>query len=489
MKLKHLVRPAAWLAVTALTFALAGCDDDDAPVAATPPAVTVSGTAAVGVPLASASVSVQCSTGDAVTTTTTAAGAYTVSLAGGQTFPCLVTVTGGSPSVTLRSVAQAEGSVNVTPLTDLIVSAAAGTSSTAWFEANKGTLATSLATLVAKLPAAQAAVIATLKGSGYTVPTGNLLTLSFTPVDGNAYDDLLEAIKVSLANAGKTYAELVTVIASAGTGTVTLPFTDEITAAEVASMPQINSASLAVSSGVLSMKTGSGSSAVGAYVGGGDGNKAILQLTGLAGTKLKDFKGMTIDLKAPAGNQVPYVSVNIMIDLDCTAAPLPATATIAQMQVRHRLLTFDTYYPYIQGVPGSISSTEFKSIDIKPTTGGWRISKGAPADASDKDTGLYEQGQEGGNYTVETLTLFNHTQFPNACIVDGRSADNGLWRDKTADPLCDTAGSLYGAGTAPATCGKSHTGVFLFLGSSGNYTASEWQVRKITFNDRTFTFK
>ncbi len=222
MKAKSLVRPAAWLAVTVLSFALAACGDDDDPVAASPVTATVSGTAAVGAPLASAAVTVQCATGTAVNTTTTAAGAYTVSLTG-QALPCLVTVTSGTPPVTLRSMAQASGTVNVTPLTDLIVTAAAGTSSTAWFEANKGTLGTSLAALAAKLPDAKAAIRASLTAAGYTVPAGDFLTAVFEPKAGDSQDDLLEALAAGLEKDGISYEQLVTQVAQSGTNPADIP--------------------------------------------------------------------------------------------------------------------------------------------------------------------------------------------------------------------------------------------------------------------------
>ena len=371
-------------------------------------------------------------------------------------------------------------------MTDLTIAAASRLSPAAWFAANKATLATALPALIAKLAAAQTALVSNFTNSGYTVPAGDLMTVLFSPVNGDMYDDLLEALRISLADAGISYPDFVAFIAANGNEPATIPFTRVITAAEVASMPQLNSATVTVVDGVAQMKSNAtGANAVGAYVGGGTGNKAVLQLTGLAGMKLIDFEEMSIEIKAltSQGGSNPYVSVNIMIDLDCTQPPMASTATVAEARIRHRLLTFDTFYKYIQAEPGSISSTEFSTLNITPATGGWRISQGA---VNDRDTGVIEQGNEGGNYTDETLTDFYHAVYPNACIVDGISADGGMFRDKTADPACDTNAGL--AGTAPAVCGKPHTGVFLFLGSSGNFSDGDWQVRKVTFNDRTFSF-
>lgn len=469
-------RRAAWLASLLLAAGLAGCSGGSPAVPA------VNGTAAVGKPLANAAVSMQCVIGEPLTTTTSASGSFSLSLSGGQTFPCFISVTGGSPAVALHGIARGEGNVNVTPMTDLTIAAASRMAPAAWFTANKATLATALPALIAKLAAAQTALVSNFTNSGYTVPSGDLMTIAFSPTPGDVYDDLLETLRRSLADAGISYPEFVDFIAANGNEPATIPYTEVITAAEVASMPQLNSATVTVVDGVVQMKSSeTGPSPVGAYVGGGQGNKAVLQLSGLAGMKLADFEEMSIEMKALTAQDAsnPYVSVNIMIDLDCTQAPLSPTATVAEARIRHRLLTFDTFYKFIQAEPGSISSTEFSTINITPETGGWRISAGAVS--GDNDTGV-EEVAHGMQYTL----TFNHALYPNACIVDGISADGGMFRDKTADPACDTDGGL--PGTAPAICGKPHTGVFLFMGSSGNFADGDWHVRKVSFNDLTFAF-
>ncbi len=478
MKLHTLARPAACLAlILSVGLGLSACGGDD------PPTATVNGTAAVGQPLANASVSMQCVVGEALTTTTSASGAWSLALNGGQQFPCFVTVTGGTPAVTLHSIAQAQGPVNVTPLTDLIVAAAAGSTPAAWFAANKATLATALPLLAARLPAGQAAVSASLAGSGYTVPPGDLLTVGFSPTDGDPLDDLLEALKTSLATSGQSYESLVALVASQGTATLVIPYTDVLVAADVAAMPQLNSATLSIADGVLSMRTAAaGPSAIGAYVGSGAGNKAVLQLPGLAGMKLKDLREVSVELKplTPFDLPNPYVSLNLMVDLHCDRAPLPANATLADARARHRLLTFDAYYRFIQDQPTFFSNAQFSAMTFTPATGGWRISAGAVAG---NDTGV-EEVDHGSQFTLEG---FDYATYPDACIVDGVSGDGGLFRDKAADPACDTGASL--ADTAPATCGKAHAGAFLFLGSSGNTTAGDWQIRKVRVNDRSFTFR
>lgn len=88
---------------------------------------SISGTAATGAPIAGQVVVID-STGKTFSATTTALGAYVVNVAGG-TPPFILTVVGtsGGKTVSLSSIATAAGqTVNITPLTDLIVSTASG---------------------------------------------------------------------------------------------------------------------------------------------------------------------------------------------------------------------------------------------------------------------------------------------------------------------------------------------------------------------------
>ena len=494
----------AWISATALLATLTACGgSSSSPPASAPtatpggtaasaPTATLGGIAAVGAPVSGGNVQVQCAAGANLSTTTASSGAWSVNISG-QTFPCVITVSGGNTALTIHSVATGTGTVNVTPLTDLIVAAAAGGDPTAWLSSSKNNFASALATLVSRLATAQVTINANFAAAGYNIPAGDSFTASFTPTAGDPFDDLLEKIKASLDSSGLSYAELVATVGAAGTGTATLvlPNTTVITSAKVAAMPQLNSASLAISANVLFMKTyTTTSSPVGAYVGGGNGNKALLQLPGLTGMKLKDFVEMKMELKnvsalpkAAGSNVPPYLSVNVMIDLNCNQSALPTNATIADARSRHRLLTFDPFYEFIQGVPGSISPDAFKTITFTPNTRGWRISGGAVD--GDADTGVME-----GNYTGQETLTFNFTQYPDACIVDGVSADGGLFRDKAADAQCNTSAGL--ATTAPASCGKAHTGVFVFVGDSGKLAAGEWLVRKLSINkgvsNRSFTF-
>lgn len=103
-------------------------------------APALSGLAATGAGIANATVSAKCASGLPLSGSTDAYGSYTLVL-DGRSLPCMVQATGGTPSVTLHSFAQAAGRVNITPVTDLIVAKALGANpATAFitYDANQG---------------------------------------------------------------------------------------------------------------------------------------------------------------------------------------------------------------------------------------------------------------------------------------------------------------------------------------------------------------
>ena len=482
----HFAKSAALIAAAALTLGLSACGgDDDAPVASAPPPViapavaSVSGTAAMGNPIPNGTVSMQCVTGDVLTGTTSVSGTFTVKLSGGQTFPCFITVTGGSPAVTLHTVAQAEGNVNVTLVTELIIAAAAGTDPAAWFASGKANLATALATLIAKLPAAQTAVVATLKGSGYTVPPGNLLTVAFTATNGDPYDDLLEALKLSLDNAGTSFTTFVASTGASGTTTQVIPFTHVIKPAEVAAMPMLNSSSLTINGTVMSMTTGTSTAPVGSYVGGGNANKVVFQIDSFDGMKLSDFLTAEIEFRSDGYTTFddgPYL--NLLVDLDCVKNEDTApTATLADLRAGRKVLVMNFYRMASDLAGAGITTTSdgFSKYSVDRSTAIWNV---AGADS----VGLVSNPGR----PSRALTAFDSTTYPNACIINGRSGDGGLFRDKTAAPACDTTAGL--ASSAPAICAKPHAGVLLNAGGSTNTQAYDMRIRNLKINKRTYTF-
>jgi hypothetical protein len=486
-----------FLAVTlALLSALTGCmGDSDSPTATTSqatagggssipsgggsatPANTLSGTAAVGAPVEGGSISVQCAGGAALATTTSASGAWLVEISG-QLFPCVVSVTGGTiGTLTLHSLATASGRANVTPLTDLIVAGAVGGSPAQWLTDNGGNLATALAQAVAQLPAATASVTASLAASGFTLPAGDAFTASFQPATGDVYDDLLEAISGALATSGLTYQTLVTTVAAAGTGTLVIPVSDAMTNSQVAAMPQLNSATLAVNSdAVLEMRTFTRTNSAGRYVGGGTGNKAILQLPGLNGLKLADLKSLTLELRRGEGSASNAPYFNFVVDLQCETGPLPAGATIAQAQARRRIVVFNPYHAFYSASLPSTATFTVLEIDAAATNGWGSVGAGV---------GLMNQNNISGSSNA-VLTDFDLQSYPNACIADGGSADNGLWRD-TAHSGCNTGLALDGS--VSAGCGLPHTGALLVIGDSGNQSVHTWLIKRVAVNSKTYRFK
>ncbi|MET3479388.1 hypothetical protein [Variovorax atrisoli] len=442
--------------------------------------VAVSGIVATGAPASGSSVTLRCANGVSGAATTGTDGAWSARL-DAPAFPCLVIASGGSlpAGQKLHSMLRAAGYVNVTPLTELILARAAGMAPGGIEQAEPS----ALAALAAKLDKAQADIVALLNESGYGAFVPNPFTSEFKAVAGDAYDDFLEHLALSLADGDTTLDGIVAaLIAAAQDDSFDLPLTHTFKPAELAAQVQLNKAHLASAAGVLSMKLDAGSNPVGAYVGGGAGNKAVLQLPGLAGTKVKDLKRIELELKGDAGGigqGLPYAYLNFTVDLNCDAAPLASNATLSDVRARRRILVFDTYYHFMQA-NNAISTTEFRSIAITPATPGWRISGGTPV-----GTVAVNPNYNGS----ETLEGFDYAAYPNACIVDGITGDGGMPRNASAAPNCATNSAL--PGSAPAVCGAPYSGPILVLGDSGTTTASQWTFKRVKVEARrkqTFRF-
>jgi hypothetical protein len=198
--------------VALLTSVLAGCGGGTS----TASGLSLSGTAAVGSPIVGGTVALVCASGSAVTpTTTNTAGAWSVTLTG-QTLPCVVQVSGGTinsvaNSTSYHSVTSSAGTVNVTPITDLIVSNLAGTGTpSTWFSALNA------AALSPLTPTAVTAATAQIKTAlGLSALTAiDPLTVSFNPASGNAMDDVLTALQAAILSNGTSFAALRTAASS-----------------------------------------------------------------------------------------------------------------------------------------------------------------------------------------------------------------------------------------------------------------------------------
>jgi len=194
--MRHIRFKLAALGAASILVACGGGGGD-----ASLPVQTLSGQAAVGAALANASLTAKCVTGAALAGTTSADGTFTLTLGGGQTAPCMVQVANGTGF--LHGFADATGRVNVTPLTDLVVSRALGSdaaSAFASFDATKGT------SIRAGLVAAKIYVTAEIAALTGSVPAGDLLTGIFKI--GDADDKVLDNLGLKLAATGKTLADL-----------------------------------------------------------------------------------------------------------------------------------------------------------------------------------------------------------------------------------------------------------------------------------------
>jgi hypothetical protein len=195
-------------------------------------ATTLTGTAAVGAPIVGSVFAIDSKGAVSPVATTNAQGAFTIDVAG-MTAPFILNVTGsaGGKQVVLNSIATAPGqTVNITPLTDLIVATASGQpAGTALADlcapvAGKApaacTAVLSNATSAQKLDTAVAAVTEMIKPINPNAT--NPLTGAFV-ANGTGMDAVLDQIQVTPADAQGAMAT-VTLIATNNTlGSVTLP--------------------------------------------------------------------------------------------------------------------------------------------------------------------------------------------------------------------------------------------------------------------------
>lgn len=208
-----------WLHALVMVSLVSGCGGhgSDA-LAPSAPALTLGGTAAVGAPIVGATITVTCAAGSTLpTTTTSATGAWQVTLTG-QTLPCAAQVSGGSirgapNTLAYHSVAIAAGTLNVSPLTDLVVANLSGVATTsAWFGSLRGASATSFNAINATAVAASLAQVR----SALALPALNNinpLTVDFNPVSGNAMDDVLTALQAAITTTSTSLAALSTAAA------------------------------------------------------------------------------------------------------------------------------------------------------------------------------------------------------------------------------------------------------------------------------------
>ncbi|MCB1705207.1 MAG: carboxypeptidase regulatory-like domain-containing protein [Halioglobus sp.] len=159
----------------------------------TPTTQTLEGTAAVGAAIVDGIVTARCANGNSFTeeVKTDADGSWSGTI-DSAALPCALQVSGGTPAVTLHSYAAAPGTVNITPLTDLVLALATLQTPQDWFNGFSGDsvdIGTASGTLLDKFA-----------GNGFDIPsTGNPFTTPFT-TNGTGWDGLLDQIGQSIAD-------------------------------------------------------------------------------------------------------------------------------------------------------------------------------------------------------------------------------------------------------------------------------------------------
>lgn len=212
-------KPLPVLALCLTGLLLGGCDNDKSSGASAPAASTVSGTAAVGAPIPSATVTLTCANQpDTVadrTTVTTATGTFSFASVPNSYLPCGLTIAATATTPEMHSfVTAATGSAitaNITPLTELVFAQAiynAGLTNTtvAQFLQTPQTPAT-LSAVVAAVPAAVTSLVNTLNAAstGTDLPSGfNPITLAFAADGASQYDSFLDDLATALG--GTSYA-------------------------------------------------------------------------------------------------------------------------------------------------------------------------------------------------------------------------------------------------------------------------------------------
>jgi hypothetical protein len=210
-------------------LALAACGGNNSSSVASAGAsgdVTLSGIAAVGAPIVGGAITLKCSTAvNLGPITTSATGAWSASLAS-SALPCALSVNGGTVgglnnSQSFHSLALAAGTVNLTPLTDLILANATGMSPGAWFSS---ITVAQLTAAQSAISSAQSKVLSALGAAGYSVPN-NLqpFTTSFSASAQDTYDNLLDAIGKALSASNSSFASLAAQWAAAGSTSLVAP--------------------------------------------------------------------------------------------------------------------------------------------------------------------------------------------------------------------------------------------------------------------------
>jgi hypothetical protein len=186
---------------------LGGCNFDsttnNSGTTPTTPSLALHGVAATGAAISGATIDLKCLNSSAsYSTTSDANGGFSIDV---SDTPCVVRVTFGSPTQTLYSVATAAGITDISPFSDLVFTAlaqSAPATAYAGFPGNAASINSSA--LAAAIDLTQRR----LSNLGVDVSSLDLLHQNFSPQNGDAYDDKLEALKTALQAQSLTLASL-----------------------------------------------------------------------------------------------------------------------------------------------------------------------------------------------------------------------------------------------------------------------------------------
>jgi hypothetical protein len=430
--------------------------------------------AATGAGIANASVTAKCATGTPLTGTTDANGSYNLVL-DGRTLPCMVQVTGGTPSVTLHSFAQAAGRVNITPVTDLIVAKALGsdpaTAFTGYVAANGTTIETGLA-------AAKTYVSTQINAiTGGTI--ADPLTGAFSV--GDADDKVLDALGNAMSAAGKTIAHLRTAAQSGDTLTGTVP------------------AYLAAPAGLTA--TASGSSTINlswTAVPGATGYKVFrgssagVSTTGAALATTSDNAYGDTGLSASATYYYKVVATN---------TPLPNGGAASE----EKSATTGAASTGGNGGSGSVGSAAFTVSSATPSSGSGtlQVTSVTVEDAGGTQTGVTNRVSVVGTvngvfarvklyYTVATGSVWNvsyawggNADLPdNTTFLSCEVSCSGASISGTTLTLTNL--QLAGGGSEVATLNGTVTSSAITVGARGGSAASTWTPRALPGNTGSF---
>ncbi|MEY4748750.1 MAG: hypothetical protein RIQ60_964 [Pseudomonadota bacterium] len=205
------------LSLTALLIASCGGGGGGSSSGNSSTSLTVQGTAATGAAINGGTVDVKCASGTG-TATTSATGAYTVSVLNGS-LPCMVKVTPATGPA-LYSVALGTGStatVNVTPITQLVLASLGQDPATLYGSFTSSSITSS------SLDAAKTKAIAVLTSNGVDTsalpdPLTGTLVAANGSTTGSPYDLALDALAAKLVN-GVTLTTLATTLVQQNSAT------------------------------------------------------------------------------------------------------------------------------------------------------------------------------------------------------------------------------------------------------------------------------